>query len=267
MKSLSRHSGDGQSRDGQNGEFDEAADTAWLAIRDSFSPLVSAAPHELIGPLNQASSLIALFASRHKDQDGGEAETLISLLDSATQRMQNTVAGLKIWFEVAGGSHHRDLVDMNQVLRMALYLTDVEIKKAGASISFGELPEVYGDADRLTELFRILVGNAVKFRRREVPCEVRISSKQSDGIWAFSVADNGIGISPDYRADLFRPFRKLNGHTWPGAGLGLATAKMIVDIHNGSIWVDSDPGGIDPEGTVFSFALGTGSEKTAEHQE
>jgi light-regulated signal transduction histidine kinase (bacteriophytochrome) len=229
----------------------EQRDADWLAVRDSFSRLVAAAPHELIGPLNQASSLVALYASRHRNQDGEEAETLLSLIESATARMQATVAGLRAWFDVAGGTCRRESVDMDQILRMALYLIDRQIKEAEATVSFDKLPRVQGDADRLTELVRILVGNAVKFRRPEVRPEVCVSARTSGNTCVFSIADNGIGVEPAYRDRLFFPFRKLNGHTWPGCGMGLVVAKTIVDIHKGSIWIDSAPSG----GTVVSFSL------------
>jgi light-regulated signal transduction histidine kinase (bacteriophytochrome) len=201
--------------------------------------------------MNQASSLIALYASRHRNQDGGEAETLLSLIESSTARIQATVAGLRAWFDVAGATHRREKVDMDQVLRTALYLSDREIKEAHAAVSFDKLPAVCGDADRLTELVRILIGNAVKFRRPEVRPEIGISARTSGNACVFSIADNGIGIEPAYRDRLFFPFRKLNGHAWPGAGMGLVVAKTIIDIHNGSIWVDSAAG----EGTVVSFSL------------
>jgi two-component system, chemotaxis family, sensor kinase Cph1 len=229
-------------------------DREWAVIKDSFARLVSAAPHELIGPLNQAAALIALFARRQRSQDSQEAVALLGLVESAAERMQATAAGLKAWFDVTAVPCEKTTVRMNQALRMALYFLDREIKRAQATIDFEELPEVNGDAGALTNLFQILIGNAIKFGKPGVPPRIGVWGKKSEGRWVFSVADNGIGIDPEYRDRLFLPFKKLHGHSYPGAGMGLAVAKTIVDLHDGSIWIEP----ADGDGTTISFTLGAG---------
>lgn len=223
----------------------------WVVVRDSLARIVAAAPHELIGPFNQVAALLSLFAKRHGREAGEEAAALLAVIESAAERMHATVSGLRTWFDVAGASRLQVPVDMEQALQVALYLFDTEIKRAGASVSFDGLPKVCGDPDGLTELFAILIGNSLKFRRPDVRPEVRVSAKTSEGNQVFSVADNGVGFDPAYRDQLFLPFRKLSGHGGPGAGMGLAVAHMIIDLHHGSIWIESQPG----QGATVSFAL------------
>jgi chemotaxis family two-component system sensor kinase Cph1 len=70
------------------------------------------------------------------------------------------------------------------------------------------------------------------------------------------VADNGIGIAPQYHEQIFDPFRKLDPET-EGLGIGLALVKKIVEHHSGRVWVESKEG----EGATFYFTLPTNGER------
>ena len=108
-----------------------------------------------------------------------------------------------------------------------------------------------GDPTQLSQLFQNLIGNAIKFRG-ESPPRVRVHAEQKNGEWIFSVADNGIGISPEHHDRIFIIFQRLHGRSrYPGTGIGLSICKKIVERHGGRIWVDSRPG----QGTTFHFSL------------
>jgi signal transduction histidine kinase len=112
---------------------------------------------------------------------------------------------------------------------------------------------VTADAGQLSRLFQNLIGNAVKFRSPDRQARVRVSARRAGGEWVFSVADNGIGIEPQFAADVFKMFRRLHAASaYPGTGIGLAVARKIVERHGGRIWVESQPG----KGATFHFTLG-----------
>ncbi len=111
------------------------------------------------------------------------------------------------------------------------------------------LPTVHGDPQLLTQLFKNLIGNALKFNGDEPPL-VKIDAEQADEEWQFSVTDNGIGIDAEQHDRIFKPLRRLHPESeYEGYGIGLATCQRIVEKHNGRIWIESSPG----NGATFFF--------------
>lgn len=114
---------------------------------------------------------------------------------------------------------------------------------------------VVGDALRLSQLLLILLENAVKFTAQgSVSLTIRREADPARLGLVFEVRDSGIGMSPAVVADLFTPFSPGDGsltRTQPGSGLGLALCRQLVDLMQGEIWVDSDPG----QGSRFTVKI------------
>ena len=126
------------------------------------------------------------------------------------------------------------------------------LSEAGATLTYAPMPTVLADPMQLEQVFTNLVSNAIKFRTADVPLRIHVGARKTDGFWEFSVADNGIGIEPEYFDKIFVIFQRL--HTkdaYPGTGIGLAIVKRIIDRHGGTIRVESTPG----EGSTFFFTL------------
>jgi signal transduction histidine kinase len=115
-----------------------------------------------------------------------------------------------------------------------------------------DLPLVYGDADRLSEVFDNLVGNAIKFSPNGGTISVRLHS-ENDAV-EVEVSDQGIGIPPDKINKVWERFYQVEGGStrrFGGTGLGLTIARRIVEAHGGRIWVESELG----RGSTFHFVL------------
>jgi light-regulated signal transduction histidine kinase (bacteriophytochrome) len=122
-------------------------------------------------------------------------------------------------------------------------------------VTHDPLPTLETDATQLSQVFQNLVGNAIQYRRAEVP-SVHVSATNSDGReWVFSVRDNGMGIERQYFERIFVLFQRLHGRDeFEGAGIGLAICKKTLERLGGRIWVESQPGA----GSTFYFALPPG---------
>jgi len=145
-------------------------------------------------------------------------------------------------------------VKTSSVVRDALVSLDAEVRRSGADVTQAELPVVWGDRDRLQDLFRRLIDNGLKYHGQSAP-RIEIAAyeeghKHPDEIM-FTVRDYGIGIERKYQGELFRPFRRLHGPEIPGLGLGLVICRKIAETHGGRLWLESDAG----SGTTVFFTL------------
>lgn len=141
-------------------------------------------------------------------------------------------------------------VRMDVILRTVLAGLDKELRANNAEATYGELPRVRGDPDRLADLLKNLLRNALR-HRGEAPPRIRITAEKQPNGWLLAVRDNGPGIEAAYLESIFKPFERLHGREREGPGLGLAICRAIVQRHGGSIWAESEVG----QGSTFRFTL------------
>jgi len=114
------------------------------------------------------------------------------------------------------------------------------------------LPSIKADGRRLRQVLLNLMENSLKFTLSGG--EIKVSSCEKDCSVETSVSDNGRGIPAPRLKMLFEPYFHTSENEGGGIGLGLALAKMIVELHSGSIWASSKPG----KGSTFSFSIPIG---------
>ena len=101
-----------------------------------------------------------------------------------------------------------------------------------------------GDPTLLRLVLTNVVGNALKFRRPDVPPHVHVSARETGEGWAVAVTDNGIGIDPRYAERVFTIFQRLHSkEDYAGTGIGLALVQRVVEHHGGRVWVEPAPDG------------------------
>jgi CheY-like chemotaxis protein len=145
----------------------------------------------------------------------------------------------------------------------------LEAYRKGLELAYEIAPDtpdaLLGDPVRLRQIVLNLVGNAIKFTERgEVVMRVQPqSSDQSDGTCYFTVSDTGVGIDEEKQIAIFAPFRQGDTSTtriYGGTGLGLTISARLVEMMDGKIWVESEPG----EGSVFHFTVRFGLQTTSQ---
>ncbi|MGI9098470.1 MAG: sensor histidine kinase [Solirubrobacteraceae bacterium] len=210
----------------------------------------SVTSHDLQAPLTTISMYAELLERRRGAERDGEPDLVDGIRD-ATQQARALIRDLLEYSRAGRGELSLEEVPGAVVVGEALERLTGTIEQTGAQVDVGDLPVVLADRANLCRVFQNLVGNAVKFNREGKP-KVRIEAKRDNGLWRFSVRDNGIGMNPEHIQRIFQPFQRLHGEEeYPGTGIGLAVCERIIDQHGGRIWVSSSRG----EGSVFYFTL------------
>lgn len=211
------------------------------------------ASHDLQEPLRMITSFLQLLKKRHETDLSKEAQEYISFAVDGALRMNRLIKDLLEFSRIDSRKEPYETVEIAAVVADSLKNLELAVSEANAVVSFPDnLPKLQGDAHLLCSLFQNLIGNAIKYRHAERPPRISISFQQEVDFYKFSVADNGIGIDPDYFERIFVIFQRLHAkEQYPGTGIGLALCRRIVERHGGLIWVESETG----VGSVFHFTI------------
>jgi PAS domain S-box-containing protein len=210
------------------------------------------ASHDLREPLRTVSLYAELLASRSSGKLDGDSRMFLDQVSRGAKQMETLLSGLMVYAEAAGQEKSADAIDAAGVLGDVLAGLARAIEESGAQVIFDPLPMVAIHRVHLQQIFQNLIGNAIKFRRADQPPIVKVKADQENANWLFCVADNGIGIAPEYQERIFGLFHRLHSaEQYSGAGIGLALCHRIVELYGGRIWVESQPG----QGSSFYFTL------------
>jgi signal transduction histidine kinase len=207
--------------------------------------------HDLRSSLRAIRAHAELVQKSVQADDAAARDRSFGFIANGVRRMESLTDGLSgysIALQIEEASFQPARMDI--LLRTALARVNREIDDHGAEVTYGELPQVFGNADRLVQVFENLLRNALRYRA-ERPPRIHISAEKQDNEWLFSVRDNGPGIDAAHLESIFKPFERLNVGNGESAGMGLAICRTIVERHGGKLWVESTPG----TGSTFLFTL------------
>ncbi|MEP6984202.1 MAG: ATP-binding protein [Chloroflexota bacterium] len=209
------------------------------------------ASHDLQEPLRMVTSYLQIIESRYADKLDNDAHEFIDFAIDGAARMKSLISALLEYSRVEGSEKDFKEFDSQLALEKALANLSLTIEDNMAQITYDVMPRIKADPTQITQLFQNLIGNAIKFQKEKTP-EIYIGVERKQHEWQFSVRDNGIGISPEYRERIFVIFQRLHKRNeYPGTGIGLAICKKVVERHGGRIWFESVP----DRGTTFYFTI------------
>jgi signal transduction histidine kinase len=210
------------------------------------------ASHDLQEPLRKVASFTQLLERRYKGQLDERADQYIAFAVDGAKRMQVLINDLLSFSRVGRLTREHIEIGAGELIDQALANLSLAIEESGATVTVAEdMPPVSVDASLLVGVFQNLIGNALKFRTEQPP-HITLSWADAGDEWEFSVADDGIGVEPEYADRIFVIFQRLHAKdAYPGTGIGLAMSRKIIEYHGGRIWLDTSVA----SGTVFRFTL------------
>lgn len=213
---------------------------------------VHVATHDLQEPLRMVSSFTQLLKKKYEKQLDEQANEYIGYAVEGASRLKKLILDLIEYSKFSSNREEFSETDMNDVMREVCKRYADDIMTYDIKIISHRLPSMLAKTTLMVQLFTNLIGNAIKYRSfRKLILEVKCSEKEDHFI--FSVKDNGIGIEEKYSEKIFVLFQRLHNdnETYEGTGVGLAICKKIVELHSGTIWVESDLG----KGSTFYFTI------------
>lgn len=222
-------------------------------LKANFYALMS---HELRTPLASIKESTSLFLEGRGGAVTEKQKKLLTIIAEESNRLIELVNSLLDISKLEAGMAVYSFcsAELNPLIAKAVYEVTPLAEAKGISIEkrLSELPALTLDAERMLQVLRNLIGNALKFTPRYG--RISISSSKTERGVAVSVSDTGPGISSEQAAVIFEKYRQAAGsgsRTLQGTGLGLAIVKHIVDSHGGTVWAESGGG----QGSTFTFVL------------
>jgi PAS domain S-box-containing protein len=209
-----------------------------------------AASHDLQEPLRMITSYSQMLVRSSGEHLDGEASLCVKFITEGTRRMRELLADLLAYTQVNQDPHEAEFVNLNLVFQKEVEDLKTAIEESRAVVTYDDLPTVRGQEVHFRQLFQNLIGNALKYRS-ERQARIHVGLSKTAAGWRFSVADNGIGVDPEYHRNIFGVFKRLHGREIPGTGIGLAICQRVVERYGGRIWVESE---VD-RGCTFYFTL------------
>jgi light-regulated signal transduction histidine kinase (bacteriophytochrome) len=219
-------------------------------VSKEFEMFTQTLSHDLRAPLRALEGFAQILTEDYTDKLDADGKRCLQTLASGAHNASALIEALHGLARLCRRPFQPAVVDMR---RLAGQKAD-ELKAEGAAAKFriDDLPAAWGDPDLLDAVLKELLGNAVKYSRRQARPSIEVSGTGEVGRTVYAVRDNGIGFEPKYAGRLFGVFQRLHDDKdFEGRGIGLATVQRLVHRHGGKVWAEGKANG----GAVFFFSL------------
>jgi signal transduction histidine kinase len=220
-------------------------------LKDEFVNTVS---HDLRTPLTSVKGAITLMLNRALGDVTEEQQDFLKLVIHDIDRLTEMINNLLDLSKMQAGkmvlTRHR--LDLTELIEQALRSYQTILGQRKIVRNFSKAPMVYADGHRIIQVLANLLGNAIKFTAATGTITCRLTAQEK--AVTVTIADDGPGIPKEQLSKLFQKFEQLaesSAERPKGTGLGLAICKEIVELHQGTVSVDSDLG----HGSAFTFTL------------
>ena len=230
----------------------EERTNALTAINRELEAFSYSVSHDLRGPLVAFAGMTKAVLEDHGGQLDARARANLEKMQEASARMTSVFDGLQMLFRLTGGEIRREELDISTMAEQVI--EDMRAVYPDSLLEAEVVPGIVASGDRhlVQILLANLVNNAWKFSRTKPSPRITVGREIVDRESRIFVRDNGVGFDMIDSHRLFGAFQRLHSQSeFPGAGIGLATARRIVNRHGGRIWAEGAVG----EGATFYFVL------------
>ncbi|HEY3196208.1 MAG TPA: response regulator [Candidatus Dormibacteraeota bacterium] len=226
--------------------------TALTALNRELEAFSYSVSNDLRAPLRAFDGLNEALLKDYSGSLDDRARGYLERMRIASKRMTSVFDGLQSLFQLTGGEIHREQVDVSAMA--AEIVEELRTSSPDRKVDVGIAGGLTASADaRLARiLLANLIGNAWKFTSKAPAATIEVGRETVGGDTRLFVRDNGVGFDMLYAHKLFGAFQRLHSQSaFPGAGIGLATVRRIVNRHGGRAWAEGAVG----EGATFYFVL------------
>lgn len=214
---------------------------------------ISIASHELKTPITSIKAYTQILEQRFKKSNDGQSAEMVGKMDIQIDKLSCLIEDLLDVTKIDSGKMglRKTFFDFNKCITDIIENMQLTTTRHKISKNLARLKHIYGDKDRLSQVFVNLISNAIKYSPDTKRIEVKTKTK--DDILTLSIRDFGVGLSVKDSKKIFERLYRVKGpsHIYPGLGLGLYIASKIIKQHDGEIWVESKKG----KGATFYVTL------------
>jgi PAS domain S-box-containing protein len=237
-----------------NASLEQRIQARTEALKGAYDELESysyAVAHDLRSPLRIINGFAQALQEDAPSLDANSRQHLQRIM-AASKKMGELIDGLLHLSKFARGDMQRQPVNLSAMATRLL--EELAHDQPERQVEWSVEPELRAQADPalMEALLQNLLHNAWKYTANEPQAQIRVFAREHGGQRHFCVSDNGAGFDMARAGKLFQPFQRLHmPHEFSGLGIGLATARRIVQRHGGELQAHSAPG----EGATFCFTL------------
>ncbi len=230
-----------------------------LQANEELQQFAHVASHDLQEPLRKMRQFSDLLEEDYGSVIEGDGRYYLDSIRGSSQRMSDLIRATLAYSRSGSANQVYELVDLNVVLKDVWDEMELAVADAQGQLHVDTLPKISANAMGVSQLFRNLLLNALKYRRPGTSAKIEVSVSDVQGelprMISIRVQDNGIGIEEQYLDRIFTPFERFHIGGVVGTGLGLSICKKVCNAHGWELLVSSELG----VGTSFDVRIPAGA--------
>jgi signal transduction histidine kinase/HAMP domain-containing protein len=200
--------------------------------------------HHIQEPVRLQHTYADLLARSLGDDASDETRAALGFITEGALRLRSLIHDVQLYLGLDRTAAVSEPCDTDAAFNAAWQSLGAMLDGAGAVLARSPLPTTWVTRAALIDIFTQLLDNAIKYRRPDQPLRLELTATTQGDFVLIRLADNGIGIEPQYRERVFKVFERLQGgRDRSGTGIGLAMVRKVVESAGGKAWIEDGQGG------------------------